>query len=207
MLLAETIAKQARQPSGLLGRIVAWAMGHETSPENDRTVALLEVTPHDRVLEVGFGHGRTIEKLARLATGGIIAGLDRSAAMLKVASARNREAIAAGRVVLTTGDGASLPYPDTAFDKACATHVLYFWREPLQPLRELRRVLRPGGRLVLCVRDKRDAKRAGKYPPDIYRFYDRAELEMLVRQAGFRPVQYASTTVSRREIAWLIAEV
>jgi ubiquinone/menaquinone biosynthesis C-methylase UbiE len=207
MFLARTIARQARQPRGLLGRIVAWAMGHETSPENDRTVALLAVTPRDRVLEVGFGHGRTIEKLAHLATAGIIAGLDQSAAMLKVATARNREAVAAGRVVLTIGESATLPYADRAFDKACATHVLYFWRDPVQHLRELWRVLRPGGRLVVCVRDRPDAVGIGKYPPNIYHFYDRAELETLARQAGFRRLEFTSATVSRREIVWMVADV
>ena len=58
------IARQSARPSGLLGRVIAGVMARETADLNERALRLLGPSPFDRVLEVGFGHGRTIERLA-----------------------------------------------------------------------------------------------------------------------------------------------
>jgi hypothetical protein len=55
------IARQSARPAGLLGRLIANIMAHETADLNERAVRLLEPSPSDWVLEIGFGHGRTID--------------------------------------------------------------------------------------------------------------------------------------------------
>ena len=82
------IARQSGNPSGVLGRLIGWIMAYETSAQNDaaREALLLERT--DRVLELGFAHGRTIEEIARSVPDGFVAGVDRSHEMLRVATQR-----------------------------------------------------------------------------------------------------------------------
>ena len=58
------IARQSARPSGLLGRLIAGIMAKETADLNEHAIRLLAASPPDRVLEIGFGHGRTIERLA-----------------------------------------------------------------------------------------------------------------------------------------------
>ena len=66
--------EQYRRPSGLLGRWVGNKMARQHVPENQWTVGLLAAQPHDRILEVGFGPGLAIERLAQQVTDGQIAG-------------------------------------------------------------------------------------------------------------------------------------
>ena len=91
------IARQSARPSGLIGRVIAGIMAHETSDLNEHAVRLLGPSPFDRVLEVGFGHGRTIERLASVVNNGRVCGIDVSESMLNMAVRRNRRAIAEGR--------------------------------------------------------------------------------------------------------------
>ena len=140
------IARQSARPSGFIGRVIAGVMAHETADLNEHALGLLRPSPSDRVLEVGFGHGRTIERLASAVGNGRVHGVDASELMLNMAARRNRRAIAEGRVELRKGDCASLPFDAASFDGALSVHTLYFWSDPAACLREVRRVLRPGGR-------------------------------------------------------------
>ena len=66
----EFIARQSAHPTGLLGRVIARIMALETATPNRRTLELLELDEKSRVLEVGFGHGRTLGRAAELAPQG-----------------------------------------------------------------------------------------------------------------------------------------
>ena len=127
------IARQSARPSGLVGRVIAAIMARETAGLNEEAVSLLQPSPSDWVLEIGFGHGRTIERLARVAVDGRACGLDVSEAMLAVAARRNRRAIAEGRVELRMGDCASLPFDNSRFDRAIRSHPLFLERSCFVP--------------------------------------------------------------------------
>jgi ubiquinone/menaquinone biosynthesis C-methylase UbiE len=143
------IAGQSARPSGLIGRVIAGVMARETSDLNERAVRLLRPSSFDRVLEIGSGHGRTIERVASVVHSGCVCGVDVSESMLNMAVRRNRRAIAEGRVELRKGECASIPFDAAIFDGVLSVHTLYFWSDPAACLREIRRVLRPGARLVL----------------------------------------------------------
>ncbi|MGH2371326.1 MAG: class I SAM-dependent methyltransferase, partial [Chloroflexota bacterium] len=104
--------------------------------------------------------------LAERATAGLVAGVDPSEVMVRQATRWNRAAVRAGRVELRQGATAALPYPDAHFTKACALHSLYFWPSVAEGLREVRRVLAPGGLLALAVRMHR--AEAGRFDPSRY---------------------------------------
>src|SRR5262245_6420533 len=104
----EFIAQQSRRPSGLLGRLIGSIMAKETAAANDATIAALAVQPTDRILEIGFGHGRTLERVARQLTAGFAAGVDLSETMVRMAARRCRDLITDGRVILHQGDSTRL---------------------------------------------------------------------------------------------------
>lgn len=179
----EFIARQAACPSGLVGRLLGRIMAVETADANRTAVELLDLRPTDRVLEVGFGHGATVARLASAVREGQVAGVDVSEAMLRLASGRNRADIARGLVELRLASAEDLPYPDGCFDKALCVHTLYFWREPDRAMAEIRRVLTGPGRLVLAWRHDREALRS--FPESIYRFHDQDGVRRLLSSAGF----------------------
>ncbi len=184
----EFIARQSARPSGILGRAIAWIMARETAADNAAARRLLEITPTDHVLELGFGHGHNVLELARAASRGFVAGLDHSEEMHALAEALCRTLIASGRVRLSCADSRELPYEDTTFDKAVGVHTVYFWPDPIQQLTELRRVLRPGGRLVLGFRPKEDGA-SKDFPETVYRFYSQRDVEQMLQAAGFAQVR------------------
>jgi SAM-dependent methyltransferase len=94
---------------------------------------------------------------------GLVAGIDPSVVMLRQARRRNHSAIKVGRVELRRASASDLPFPDQSFDKACAVHSIYFWPSLHDGLRELLRVLVPGGRLVLAVRMRHE--NASRFDP------------------------------------------
>jgi SAM-dependent methyltransferase len=184
------IARQSAKPSGLVGRVIAGVMARETKDLNEKAISLLAPSPTDRVLEIGFGHGRTVERIASFVTDGRVCGLDVSEAMLEMAVRRNRRGVAAGRVDLRIGDCASMPFADASFDRALTVHTLYFWRDPTLCLREIRRVLRPGARLVLGFL-RGDSPRRTSFPHEVYAFYDEGQVKTMLAAAGFDSIEFS----------------
>lgn len=180
------IARQSRQPSGVLGWIIGTIMAQETAELNATVLHALELEPTDHVLEVGFGHGRTIERAAALVSQGTVTGVDLSETMVGMARRRCRRFIEEGRVRLEQGDSSGLAFPGAHFDKVYSVHTIYFWSEPSQHLNEIHRVLKPGGRLVLGLRSKEDVA-TGSFPASVYTFHDTDSVRRLLTASGFVP--------------------
>jgi ubiquinone/menaquinone biosynthesis C-methylase UbiE len=180
----EFIARQSGHPSGVLGKVIGWVMERETAAQNDAALAALAVNPADRILEIGFGHGRTLQKLVAAAPSGFVAGLDHSSEMYEMARRRCAPLLETGRLELHLGDSQAIPYPDAHFDKVLAVHTLYFWDNPNAHLRELHRVMRSNGICVLGFRPKEDPQ-AASFPETVYTFYSRDAVRDLLFDVGF----------------------
>jgi ubiquinone/menaquinone biosynthesis C-methylase UbiE len=112
--------------------------------------AIDELSPaHDAsVLVVGFGPGVGVAELTKRLPGGIVGGVDPSAAMVQQASRRNRSAIEQGQVSLERRTADSISWPDGTFDGSLAVNCIQLW-EPLDAsVHEVARVLAPAGQLV-----------------------------------------------------------
>ncbi len=194
-MLDRLASPQYRRPTGLLGRYIGRKMVEQHAPENDWTIALLGVTPHDRIIEIGCGAGYAIEQLARAITppaqtqgdrtAPAIAGVDFSETMISVARQRNASAVQAGRVDLQLADAAALPFENSGFHKAYSIHSIYFWPEPLKALGEIWRVLRPGGQIMITFQPKAAPEETGSKD---FRPYSGVELSALLHVAGFRQI-------------------
>jgi ubiquinone/menaquinone biosynthesis C-methylase UbiE len=137
------------RPTGLLGRLGGVIMARSNRAAAGRVIDALDILPSDHVLEIGFGPGVAIELLAERVTSGRIDGIDPSAEMVAQASARNADSASAGRVALRQGFADRLPYASAIFDKVLAINSVQVWPDAAAGLREVRRVLRPGGRVAL----------------------------------------------------------
>jgi ubiquinone/menaquinone biosynthesis C-methylase UbiE len=182
------IAQQSAKPEGILGRIIAFIMERETADQNRRALDALAIEDGDDVLELGYGHGRTLETIASLTPSGAIAGIDHSEQMREVATRRCDSSLGTGRVDIKNGDTRHLPYPDGSFSCALAVHLVYFWHEPVEHLREVHRVLRENGRFVLAFRDKKDPS-AANFPAPLYTFHAGEEVRRMLAEAGFRSIE------------------
>src|SRR6187431_2673338 len=101
---------QYGHPSGITGRFLGEKMVREHVPETTWTLSLLDLKPEDAVLELGFGAGKAIERVAAQTYKGYVAGIDISPTMVRSASRRNSKAVKSGQVELHCGDLTSLPF-------------------------------------------------------------------------------------------------
>ena len=148
-LMRSILMRAFGRPQGTLGRLGGIIMARTNADCGAWVTDLLKVTPNDRVLEVGFGPGVVIQRLAKLAAAGHVAGIDQSREMVEQARARNATAIRDGRVELRHGSVESLPFDDNSFDKALAINSMQYWPQAVAGLREVRRVMKAGGIIVL----------------------------------------------------------
>lgn len=182
------MASQLRQPRGWFGSLV---MGRFLNRVNERiveeTIALLKVEPEHQVLEVGFGGGSGLRRIARQATTGVIRGVDLSPEMIAHAKRRFRREIAAGRLQVQLGDVAHLPFPDAEFDRVFTINTIYFWPDVLQGLREICRVLKHDGRAAISIRSKEKMQKHAVTKHG-FQLFSPEEVAELMGQSGFRRI-------------------
>ena len=199
------IAPQSGRPAGLLGEVVGRIMAHETAAANRVALDLLDLQPGDRVLEIGFGHGRSLAAAMASVADGFVAGIDHSEVMLRIARKRNASSLLAGRMELRLGDSEHLPYPDGRFNKIFSMHTIYFWSDPRRHFEEARRVLSYNGRLVVGYRPSDDRRIAEGFPSSVYHMRSIKDVENLIDEAGLRQVQSTVRRLSSGLCAWTVA--
>ncbi|WP_084955829.1 class I SAM-dependent methyltransferase [Thermoactinospora rubra] len=115
-----------------------------------RLLEAAAIGPADHVLDIGCGTGQTTRDAARRAGEGAVLGVDLSAEMLRVARrAAEREGL--GNVRFEQADAQVHPFPEGSFDVAVSRTGTMFFADPVAAFRNIRRALRPGGRLVQLV--------------------------------------------------------
>lgn len=160
--------------------------------EKDLIFSIAGVKGGEKALDLGCGTGIYTIELAR--KGAITTGVDHSEEMLHWARAKASQAHKEGLAVeFVSADALTLPFPDDCFDLIMSVNLLCFIREREKALQEMRRVLKPGGRLIIGVLNKWSPwaafrKIKGLFKDTIYNrvdFISPPELELSLVRAGF----------------------
>ncbi len=175
----------------------------------------LSLTPGARVLDVGCGTGRHLLELSR--TPACFVGLDMSLddlrAMRYLFTLTERERPVLATVLSVQGDGERLPFADGLFDCVICTETLEHVPDDRVVARELVRVLRSGGVLVVSVPDEHSERLLWRFSPRYrttpgghVRIYRREEIARLLRESGAEP--YAiDFRHSLESVRWLVHSV
>lgn len=149
-----------RQPAGISGRLADCLMIGKSKQLSDWTVEQLSIQPYQHLLEVGYGPGNTLEKVARTLKVGFLAGIDHSVAMYQQAYRRNRRFIQQQLLQLHIGQLHELPYPSHYFHTVYGSDVHFSWKDPQQEFMRLSSLLRSRGKLVMIFQPRWARKEA-----------------------------------------------
>ncbi len=175
-------------PKGAAGEKMLHRMNESHEPLRAFGLPFVSWKPGMRILDVGCGGGATIADMLKLSPESVIDGIDYSEVSVQQSLRLNQKYIGT-RCQIQQADVAQLPFADELFDVVTAVETVYFWPDVEAGLREVCRVLKPGGTFAVlnegCDPDQND------WPPidGFMRIYRPKELEELLLACGFRHVE------------------
>lgn len=171
-----------------------WGLSHATIPKDGN------------VLDIGCGGGKNLVRLLEKVPDGHVYGIDPSFRAVNCSYELNREACIEGHCHVYEGMADALPFQDNFFDFIMASETFYFWKDPKASLKEIRRVLRPGGQLLFI--HSKSAGPVGKLYEKLIpgmKVYSRKRMGKMLEEAGFQITEMkgclgALTIVSRKPL-------
>ena len=174
-------------PHGRIGRVLARTIPNFHRPIYPQVASALQLRPDDDLLEVACGSGEFLEMHASRV--GHVTGIDLSDVHVELARERLDDRIATGTAEIVRADAAALPFPGERFSAVTCMGSLEFFDAPQSAIREMCRVLRPGGRLVLTVGWREDDQKvSGSTDAFGLWTWHESDVRRMLEDAGFTDV-------------------
>lgn len=176
-----------------------WIMRYETEKVNNFALNLLDLKANQHVLEIGFGHGITLEKIAQMDESIKLAGVDHSQLAVESFQKKSRNH---SMISVECASGSQLPFNDNSFDRIFGVHIHYFLKNFRQFLLEVHRALNNDGKFILV--GKYGQKSLGNFPADVYQFYPKEEIKKQLELVGFKQVEIKKDNMLGSELFGII---
>ena len=189
------------KPQGSDGESMLTRMNKSHNPVTTWALDLVQSMTHldqPAILDLGCGGGATIKQHAERNPDASLYGIDYSETSVKMTEEYNQEEVDSGKLQVTLGSVEKMPYKDNSFDLITTVESFYFWPNPLENLKEVRRVLKEGGtfHLIADIYGKDDLPEKSKGYIEEYNLTNPTirEFADLFDQAGF-----SETTISLKK--------
>ncbi|WP_173003033.1 class I SAM-dependent methyltransferase [Chitinophaga sp. SYP-B3965] len=189
----KAIAEQLRKPVGDLGKQVGARMNEGSLYINQYTIAALQIKSHQNILEIGMGNGFFVKDVLAAAPSVKYTGCDFSETMVAEARSMNMRFIQKRQAEFIVAASDELPLFDALFDTVFTVNTLYFWHHPEKELAEIRRVLKPGGKLFIAIRPA-SVMQALPFVQYGFRLYEKQDVEVLLKQNKFSGIHFIEKT-------------
>lgn len=182
-----------RKPQGEEGRQMLQRMNNSHAAVTEWALAFLTFSDSDRVLDIGCGGGATLARISQYVKSGHLTGIDYSAISVEMSKKLNETDIRDGKMDIQEASVANMPFEDGTFDKIVTVESFYFWPDPVENLKEVRRVLKKEG-VFLLVADIYQKEGLAEEVLENIRQYEllnpnSEEFKAMFEQAGFANVQ------------------
>ena len=199
------LVNQVRNPRGLFGKRIAKGMNKGHAALAEWGLSNMKLNADMNILDVGCGGGANINIFAKVVTKGKIFGVDYSAASVEVSKEVNKEYINSGRVEIHHSSVSELPFDENTFDLVSGFESYYFWPDLINDLREIYRVLKFNGILLLINEGykceyKKKRKSAEKWANlGQFKIHSPVEYKDFLTRAGFSEIQI----FEQKEQGWI----
>ena len=143
------LVENAGRPQGFWGKMMIKSMNKGHSELTDWALVHLEIKRNYNALDIGCGGGKTVSKICKRIGNGKVFGIDYSELCVEKSKKLNKNNIMCGKASILQSSVSSLPFEDNKFDVITAVETYYFWPDKLNDLKEVYRVLKSGGKLLL----------------------------------------------------------
>lgn len=195
----EYIGSQFGNPRGIVGKICCVIMNVINNAMYKNTVALMDVRPGEKVLDIGYGNGYLLQLLYKK-TKADLYGIDISQDMMDQATRRNATAASNGHLHLQVGDCCALPFENETFAAVSSINTIYFWSDTVKGLSEIHRVLKSGAAFYNVVYTKEWLDKLS-YTKKGFKKFEPEQLKDLGRLAGFEKVQIKNIVKGKSFVA------
>lgn len=194
------LAQQLSKPTGEYGVNVANMMHDSNIGMTLATANSLNIIKDDLILELGHGNCKHLSEILDKAENTSYVGLEISELMQHQAVENNAPAILENKASFHLYDGNKIPFEDKTFDKILTINTIYFWNNPEDFIKEIYRVIKPGGRFAFGFADKNFME---TLPFTTYGFdlYDKEKAYSLAAIADFIVIDINSYTEKVRNKA------
>ena len=155
----------------------------------EQTLALMDIQPTDRILDLGCGTGWASRRMARIATAGEVVGLDVANELLRRAE---QSSSAFRNVRYAWGSAENIPEADNAFNKVLSVESFYYYADQGKALDELRRVMAPGAELFILINLYKDNHYSLRWVTELkvpVQALSEAEYKALLEKHGFKNIE------------------
>ncbi len=181
------------KPQGIAGAEMLERMSESHSPVTDWALSHLEISGDERVLDIGCGGGAALKKMAAKITTGDLTGADYSEVSVEVSRKNNIVDIESGKMNIIHASVDSLPFENNSFDIIYTIESFYFWSDPVENLKEVRRVLAENGVFLIVADIYGDAELSQESRENVrkYKLFNPTadEFRKLLTDAGFSNVK------------------
>ena len=182
-----------RKPQGEEGKAMLERMNRSHYEVTGWALDHWKIQKNDQVLDIGCGGGMTLHRMAEQLTTGHATGVDYSGVSVAESGKLNEESVKEGKVTVLEASVEKLPFEDDTFDKIITVESFYFWPDPQENLKEVRRVLKKGGTFLLVADIYENGHLTGQQKENIarYELFNPTEEEFreIFTKAGFAKVK------------------
>ena len=201
------MVNQVRKPRGLIGKKITRKMNIVHASLAEWGLSHIKLGKDMIILDVGCGGGANVTYFAKIAAEGKVFGIDYSPISVKVSRELNKKYIEEGIVEVQEGSVSKLPFEDNTFDVVSGFEAYYFWPDLINDLKEIRRVLKNNGELLLVNEGYKCENKVAMdiierwAKPGNLKLYSPEEYNNFLTKAGFSDIRI----FEQKEKGWITA--
>jgi ubiquinone/menaquinone biosynthesis C-methylase UbiE len=203
LCLVVYLVRQVKKPDRFAGRLFARLMNSSHAPLTDWAFTHVGIPEGATALDVGCGGGQTINRLSAKAAQ--VYGIDYAAGSVAASRAHNQRLIQERRVHVEQASVSRLPFADDKFDLVTAIETQYYWPNLQGDMKEILRVLKPGGRLMVVAENYKGASNDAVVGT-VMKLLGSSRLSMEDQRALFLSAGYEDVKIAEeRRRGWICA--